>query len=306
MDATAGTARTLPETLPRRGLLALAVSVTLLSSAFPVTKVAVSDGAAPLWFALGRAGCACWTALVVASLLGRPSVPCRSDLPAVLSVGLLQLATFFALTHVALSYVPAGRSSILSNATTIWIAPLTVLLLHERVPARRWTAAALGMIGTVVLIGPWAIDRRAPGVLLGHVFLLGAALSFALGITILRRYPPRTPMIQLLPWCFGLATVPLALLAFFAGEGPGAWHAPAFAALGYIGFAAAPFGTLCVMLAASVLPAMVSSVGFLATPAIGLLLSTIFLGEALGPDLIIGSLLIMSGVALAAVPARRA
>jgi drug/metabolite transporter (DMT)-like permease len=50
------------------------------------------------------------------------------------------------------------------------------------------------------------------------------------------------------------------------------------------------------------LPAMVASVGFLATPATGLVLSTWWLGEPLGPDLIAGSVLILGGVACAAWP----
>jgi drug/metabolite transporter (DMT)-like permease len=294
-----------PQSLPREGLLALAISVALLSSAFPVTKVAVSAGARPLWFALGRAGFAGLTATIVLIVLGRGSIPRRADLPALISVAVLQLAAFFALTHTALAYVPAGRSSVLSNATTVWVAPLTVLFLHESVPWRRWAAAGLGVLGIMVLVGPWSLDWRAPGVLLGHVLLLLAAFAFALGITILRRWPPRAPMIELLPWCFGLATLLLAPLAIFAGEGIGVWPARACIAMAYIGLAAAPFGSLCVMLAARSLPAMVSSVGFLATPATGLLLSTLFLGEPVTPDLIAGSALILGGVGLAAWPSRR-
>jgi O-acetylserine/cysteine efflux transporter len=303
LSAVAPSARA--ESVPRRGLMFLAISVVLLSSAFPVTKVAVTAGVAPLWFAFGRAALGCLTATCVLTVLRRRSRPVRADLPAILAVGGLQLAMFFALAHVALAYVPAGRSSILSNATTVWIAPLTVLMLHEAVPARRWMAAALGVVGTIVLVGPWAIDWRAPGVLMGHLFLLGAAFGFALAIVIVRRLPPRTPMLELLPWCFGLATVPLGLLALAEANGPGVWLPQSWAAMAYIGLLAAPFGTLCIMLASTTLPAMVSSVGFLATPAVGLLLSTLFLGEPLGPDLLIGSALIMGGVLLAAWPGRR-
>ncbi|MBV9813196.1 MAG: DMT family transporter, partial [Acetobacteraceae bacterium] len=183
--------------------------------------------------------------------------------------------------------------------------PLSVLLLRERVPARRWAAACVGLLGTVVLIGPWSLDWHAPGVLFGHVLLLIAAFAFALGITILRGWPPRTPMVQLLPWCFGGASVLLLPLVLASGERVGMWAPQAQLAMAYIGLIAAPFGSLCVMLAARMLPAMVSSVGFLATPAIGLLLSVVFLGEALTPDLVVGSCLILGGVALAAWPGRR-
>jgi drug/metabolite transporter (DMT)-like permease len=49
----------------------------------------------------------------------------------------------------------------------------------------------------------------------------------------------------------------------------------------------------------------VSSVGFLATPAVGLILSNLMLGEPFTPDLLIGSALILGGVAFAARPERR-
>ena len=295
-----------PDVLSRVGLAQLALSVVLLSSAFPATKVALSSGAAPLWFALGRAAFACATATAVLVAMRRLHMPARGDLPALLAVGLLQLAAFFALSHVALAYVPAGRSSVLSNATTIWIAPLTVLVLREPVSLRRWISAGLGVLGTIVLIGPWAIDWSAPGILLGHVFLLLAALGFAVAMLVIRRLPPRAPMLELLPWCFGLATVVLGAIVLLDGTRPGTWSTPSWAAMAYIGAVAGPFGTLCIMLAAATLPAMGASIGFLATPAVGIVLSTAFLGEPLGAGLLAGAALILSGVALAAWPARRA
>jgi drug/metabolite transporter (DMT)-like permease len=50
---------------------------------------------------------------------------------------------------------------------------------------------------------------------------------------------------------------------------------------------------------------MVSSVGFLTTPAISLLLANILLGEPITADLLAGSALIVLGVGSAAWPARR-
>jgi drug/metabolite transporter (DMT)-like permease len=292
-------------TLPVAGLVQLAGSVVLLSSAWPVTKVAVGLGAAPLWFATGRAGFSCATAFAVLAAIGRLRVPRRADLPAVFGVGLLQLAAFFAFAHAAVAYVPAGRTAILSNVTTIWIVPLSVLVLHEAIPLRRWLAAGLGVCGTVVLIGPWAINWSAPGVLLGHALLLGAALGFSLAMIIVRRWPPRSTMLELLPWCFAIATLVLGPLAALHGGGVGVWTASVWEAMAYIGLVAGPLGTWCVMQAAASLPAMVSSIGFLATPAAGLLISTLWLHEELGADLLIGAGLITLGIGFAAWPVRR-
>jgi drug/metabolite transporter (DMT)-like permease len=60
------------------------------------------------------------------------------------------------------------------------------------------------------------------------------------------------------------------------------------------------------MQATATLPTVVSSVGFLTTPAISLLLANIFLGEPLTTDLLVGSALIIGGVGFAAWPGRRA
>jgi drug/metabolite transporter (DMT)-like permease len=288
--------------LPRLGLVQLGGSVLLFSVAWPVTKAAITAGASPLWFAAGRAGFSGLTAAIALILLGRLRTPTRRDLPAVFSVGLLSLAGFFALSHAAMAWVPAGRTAILSNVTTIWIVPLSMLVLREPIPPRRWLAAALGVLGVAVLMGPWAIDWSSRNLLIGHAFLLGAGLCFAIAITVVRRLPPQGSMLPLLPWCFGIATLVLVPLALLEGGGLGTWPAPSLWAMAYIGALAGPVGTWCVMAASAALPSMVASVGFLATPAVGLLLSTWWLGEPLGPDLIAGSVLILGGVACAAWP----
>jgi O-acetylserine/cysteine efflux transporter len=279
--------------------------VVLLGGAWPITKIAISDGASPLWFAVGRAGISCLTALLALCFLRRFRLPRRVDLPALLSVGLLQLAAFFAFTHAAIAWLPAGRSVILSNVTTIFVVPLSLLVLHEAIPPRRWVATALGLAGVAALIGPWSIDWSQRDVVIGHLFLLGAAFCYALTMIVLRHSPPRLAMFQLLPWCFGAATVFLMPLAVWHGGGIGTWSATSVWWLVFIGAFAGPVGTWCVMQAAAALPAMVASVGILLTPAAGLAIATLWLGEAFGRDLQIGSLLILGGVACAAWPRRR-
>jgi drug/metabolite transporter (DMT)-like permease len=59
------------------------------------------------------------------------------------------------------------------------------------------------------------------------------------------------------------------------------------------------------MQATATLPTVVSSVGFLTTPAISLLLANVFLGERFTVDLLVGSVLIVGGVGFAAWPGRR-
>lgn len=278
--------------------------MVLLSSAWPLTKVALAQGATPLWFAEGRAMLSGLMAVLLLAARGRLRLPGRADLPAVVAIGAFQLAGYFAFAHEAVAWVPAGRTAILANTTTPWVVPLSLIFLHEHIPLRRWIAAGIGLGGVVVLMGPWAIDWTAPGVLIGHTFLLAAALCWSVAIIVTRGARPLLSMFELLPWCFGLASILLLPLVLAhaphgtLGDRPACWWA-----LGYIGLIAGPVGTWCVMEATRKLPTLVSSVGFLTTPAVSLILANIFLGEPVTADLLAGSALIMGGVAVAAWPA---
>ena len=94
----------------------------------------------------------------------------------------------------------------------------------------------------------------------------------------------------------------VAWRSFDGGFGP---NHTAWAALLAVGLIAGPIGTWCVMQATASLPTVVSSVGFLATPATGLVLSGLLLGEPITLDLIVGTTLILAGVGAAAWPRRR-
>jgi O-acetylserine/cysteine efflux transporter len=290
----------------RAGLLCLFSSVLFLSSGWPLTKLAVQLGTTPLWFAESRA---VLSGLLTAGLLGaagRLHWPSRPDLPAVLTVGVFQVGLFFVFSHVAVDWVPAGRTAVLANTTTYYVVPLSMLVLGERIPPRRWLAAGLGVAGVAVLIGPWAIDWNSRSVLVGHAFLLLAGLAFAISIVTVRAMPPRAPMFELLPWCFLIASALMLPLVLWEAPG-GTLGARALCWLGilYVGLVAGPLGTWGIVEATMRLPTVASSVGFLATPAVGLILSNLILGEAMTTDLLAGSALILGGVGLAALPGRR-
>jgi len=279
------------------------VAVLLLGSSWPITRFALLQGAGPFWFALGRAGLSAIAATLVLGLLGRLRWPGRADMPALLTLGLLQLAGFFALAHSAVAWVPAGRTAILANATLIWTVPLSLFLLGEVISTRRWIAAGLGLLGVVVMSGPWSIDWSAPGLLQGHLFLFAAAGCWATTMAAVRRWPPRLTMLELLPWAFSLAT--LALVPFAVSPGMWHWTAPALAAVLGIGLVAAPIGTWCTMQATMELPLVVASIGFLTAPALGVILAAVWLGEAISLDVVAGAVLILGGAAVATVPLRR-
>lgn len=291
------------ERLARTALFEMAAAVVLLGASWPLTRFALLQGAGPAWFALGRAGLSAVMATLALAAVRRLRLPGRRDLPALLAIGLLQLAGFFAFAHEAVAWVPAGRTAVLANCTIVFTVPLSLLFLREPISGRRWGATVLGAAGIVVLCGPWAIDWRAPHLLLGHGLLMGAALCWAISMLVVRRWPPRMSMLELLPWAFSLATV--ALLPMALAHEVGRWNMAATTSLLAIGLLIAPSGTWCVMQAQLQLPIVVSSIGFLAGPAFGVILATLFLQEVLGLDMVVGAGLILAGAALASTRGKR-
>jgi drug/metabolite transporter (DMT)-like permease len=279
----------------------LLVAVTLFGGAWPITKSALVD-ATPLWFAVART---LMGALVIGLLLavkGRLHLPHRRDLPSILGVGLLQLGGYFALTHLAVALVPAGRTAVLASATIFWLVPLSVLVLKERVSTARWVAAGLGLAGVVALAGPWAVGPNETSTFAGHLMLLAAAFLWSWAIITTRLFPSQRPMLENLPWCFllgGVVLVPMALVREPLGLGGGIGLGALWQVL-VIGCIVAPLGTWAVIEAGRRLPGAVSSVGFLLAPAIGVTVSTIWLGEPLGWDVLIGGTLIGASVVVAA------
>jgi drug/metabolite transporter (DMT)-like permease len=287
-----------PVAVMRQAFHLLIIAVVLFGGAWPVTKAALAH-ATPMWFALGRAGLAAIATALLLRVLGRLRLPRRGDMPALLALGILQLGGFFILAHAAVALVHAGRTAIISAVVTYWLIPLSVLVLGEKVSLRRWAAAALGLAGVAVLAGPWAVDWSAKDQLLGHLMLMLAALLWTFAIIATRRWPPPTPVFELLPWCFGLATLVILPFALMM-EPAGGIFAPSWPFMLYIGLIVAPIGTWCVIELGRRLPGAVASVAFLLVPAFGVLVSALWLGEPIGWDMILGGGLIVASVVMAA------
>jgi O-acetylserine/cysteine efflux transporter len=197
-----------------RALQLLLLVVLFFGGIWPLTKHAYQF-ATPLWFGFARAGLAAVATGAAMAALGRVHLPPRRDWIVIAVLGLLQIGGFFALSHAALTMVPAGRTAILCNVTIYWLVPLSVWLLKEPVSGQRWIAAGVGLLGVLVMMGPWALDWSAPGVLLGHGMLLLSALFWSIAIVVTRLRPPSRPVLELLPWVFAVAALivllPLAL-----------------------------------------------------------------------------------------------
>jgi drug/metabolite transporter (DMT)-like permease len=280
-----------------RAMALLAAVVALWGVAWPMLKVGVSH-LPPAWFGGWRMviGSVALFALVLLTRQARR--PARADLAVVFSVGLLQMAAPTALMLFALPLVDAGRASLLAFTHPLWVAPLAVLALGERLDARAALGLASGMSGLAVLFNPLAFDWSDRGTLLGNGLLLLSAMSWAAGIVHVRGHAWAAPPLALAPWQALVAAAALLPLAFWWEGRPTLPAAPiAWAILAYVGLVATAFCCWGAVEAQRRLPAMTASIGFLGTPVLGIAASAAALGEPVTAPLLIGLALILGGIA---------
>ncbi len=284
--------------ITRIAWLQLAATVVLFGLTWPAMKIGLEAGS-PVWLAAGRATLSAAAAFALMAALGRLSLPHRDDWPVILSVGGLQLASFFALANMGVQTLPAGRSGVLAYTTMIWMVPLS-LMAGERIGQRAIVGAIVGTMGIVVLSDPARFDWHDRKTVLGHVYLLLAGFTWAIAMMHTRRHSWRGTPLDALPWQMSVATVLLWALALLL-EPDGHFDMDKWqlwAALIYIGVLAGPTGTWAAVSVTRSLPPVTTSLGMLGVPLVGILSAVPLVHEPITWPLAIGTALVLGGMAI--------
>jgi drug/metabolite transporter (DMT)-like permease len=134
--------------------------------------------------------------------------------------GRLLLAALFNITGwnlcvvYGIGYMTSGRAAILVYTMPLWGVLLSAWLLDEPLTARRILGVALG-VGAMLLLLSNELQavRAAPK---GTLLMLGAALCWAIGTVMMKRYPVDLPVTSLSAWQLLLGGIPIyaGMLAF--------------------------------------------------------------------------------------------
>ena len=289
-----------------QAVLLLVAVIVLWGVNWPVMKVGLQY-IPPLWFAAARVllGCAFLFALLAVTRQVR--WPLRADLPVLISVGGLQIAAFLGFAHAGIQYLEAGRSAILAYTTPLWVTPLAVALLGERLTALRAGGLGLGLGGLAVLFNPAAFEVTRAAVLGNSLVLIGA-MAWAITIVHVRAHRWRMTPLQLIPWQMLLGGIGLTILAAVVegplwGDGavPVQWSTPLWVVLAYNGPVASAFCFWAFVVVNRALPATTTALGSLGVPVVGVVTSALVLGEPLTATKVSGLALICAGVGLVTV-----
>jgi hypothetical protein len=148
---------------------------------------------------------------------------------------------------------------------------------------RRIAGMALGMLGMALLLGDDIRHfQRAPTAAL---MILGAAIAWAFGTVLLRKWQLPLPQNTLSGWMMLLGWIPIAILAPFFAPGPLTMPSPrAWFALLYNIFLAGTLAHWAWFTLARTLPVALSSMASLPVPIVGVFAGMLVLGERPGPS----------------------
>jgi drug/metabolite transporter (DMT)-like permease len=196
-----------------------------------------------------------------------------------------------------IALLPSGRAALIGYTMPLWSSLLSVWLLGERLTARRGASLVLGMGGVAVLLAAEIAGMASAAG--GVVLMLAAALSWGLGVVLLKRFALPIPAACLTGWMMLAGGAPFVIAAVALEHDR--WR-PISATVGlglaYSVVIAFMFGYWAWNRLVLMLPVAVSSVSILATPVIGVLCGMWLLHEPLTWHEIAAGACILGAIAL--------
>jgi drug/metabolite transporter (DMT)-like permease len=267
-----------PDHLPRRLWWVLAALTFAWGFNWTALKVALSE--VPPWtfrsLCLGLGSGVLFAALRAG---GQPLGVPRGQWSRLALLAVLNITCWNMLVAFGIALIPSGRASILAYTMPIWAIPLSVWVLGERITRRRLLGLALGTLALILLLGEHVVGLgSAP---LGSLLVLGAALTWALGTVLQKRFPIAMPLGAYTAWLMLLGGVPVFVGTVLLEDVRVLRDVSLGPALGVaynvvIAFAFAHWAWIKI---ATSVPVSVFAISMLLIPVIGVLSGVLFLGE---------------------------
>lgn len=285
----------------RSGLVLLAVVTLLWGVNWPVMKV-VLGVMSPWTFRALVVPISGIILVMIARGIGQSiAIPRRVFLP-MAAASVFNVTGWHIFSAFGLTILHSGEAALIAFTMPLWVSVLSVFVLGEAMTWRRVVALALGLSGVGLLLG---IDveavRASP---LGALHMLGAAVSWAFGVVILKKVSWGMTTLALAGWQLIVGGMPIVIAALViephwpAGVPLETWLLIAFVIAGPMAFCGWGFFRIV-----HLFPAAVSAISTLMIPVVGVLTGAFALGEPLGLREI-GAMILVGG-GLASVLLRR-
>ena len=214
-------------------------------------------------------------------------------------VAMLNVAVFSICTVFAQLSMPTSRAAILTFTMPVWTTLFAWWFLGEAIDRRRVAALVVGLAGLGVLAAPFWPVIVAGGLPFGLVYVLGAAISWALGTVYMKSHPIAAAPLAVTTWQVALSAL-VCTLAMLVFEKPHIDLTAQPQLLAFLYHIVLPQCVAYVLWFNTVrrVPAATASLGTLMVPVFGVLGSVLMLGDWPTPRDITGLALIVGAVVL--------
>ena len=276
MSATAPAS---PHTFPQQAVWLLAALTLAWGFNWPVMKIVLTQ-MAPLHFRTlclfaGAAG-----VFLIARGYRLPLTVPEGAWGKLVVISLFNMTGWNILAIYGIPLLESGRAAILGYTMPVWGVILGTFFLGERFTRRRALGVVLGMAGMALLFGgEMTALGRSP---LGATLMVGAAISWAIGTVLMKRWQLPMPASTLTAWQMLIGGVPIVVGALLFEKGTFRfWELSLWPALGVaynltVAFVFAQWAWIKIALLA---PIGVSTLSTLMIPVVGVFSGMLVLGE---------------------------
>jgi drug/metabolite transporter (DMT)-like permease len=285
------------DALPRKGILLLISLSIFWGVAWPAIKISVSE--IPPW--TFRTYCLVFSGigvLVLAKALGfRLRLPLE-ELKPLCFVALFNITGWHLFSAHGVLRMNASRAVIIAFTMPLWATLLSGIILKERITPARVFALVIGLGGLASLIWPQLKSVGAAPV--GVMFMLGAAMSWAVGTVLIKRVSWKTPTTVLTGWQLLLGSIPIVIGALLLEPAGASFDISlsALMALAYIIAFPMLYCQWAYFSLVRIFPASIAAISTLAIPVVGVFSSAIILNEPVGLNEGLALILVITALAM--------
>jgi drug/metabolite transporter (DMT)-like permease len=211
-------------------------------------------------------------------------------------LGVFQTAGFIGFATWAMLAGPVGKSMVLVYLFPFWTLLIAWPVLGERIRGLQWVAIILAAAGLILVIEPWHLG----GIARSQFFAVMSGLCWAVSTVIAKHWRRERAfdVLSVSAWQMLVGGIVLGVLAWLVPSRPIQWTLPFLLTIGYILLLATVFGWVLWLYILKHLSASVASLGMMAVPVLGVLLSRVQFGEQPNAAEIAGMLTIAAALAL--------
>lgn len=292
------------QTLPPHLIGLLALLTLAWGFNWPMIKLALS-GMAPMHFRTLCVAAGAASLFAMAAFARVRIVPPRDEWGRLALIAFFNVMLWNVFTVYGIAQMASGRAAILGYTMPLWGVLLSAWLLAEPFTRRRAAGVALGMSGMLLLL--WselhAVERAPTGALA----MVAAAISWAIGLVLVRKWPSRLPHTSYTGWQLVVGGLPIVAWALFFEAGsfdPFALAPAAMAGVLYNMFVAFGFCYWAFTKISRSAPVGVSSLASLLIPVVGVFSGALVLGERPRWADYAALLLVVGALATVLIPSR--